>query len=725
MKKILLLGSFLMSFLTVKADEGMWLMTMIKRLRGVDFQKQGLKLTPEEIYSINQASLKDGIVSFGGFCTGEIVSEKGLILTNHHCGYDAIAALSSPEKDYLKNGFWAKRQNDELVSKDLFVRFLVRMGDATARINAQLNDEMSADERKKIIDAEYKAIQKENSENGKYTVVVRDFFGGNEFYYFVYQDFKDVRLVGAPPSALGKFGGDTDNWEWPRHTADFAMFRVYADAKGNPAEYSPTNVPLKPKHHLPISLKGVENGDFAMIIGYPGRTNRYLTSYGLEQLVNKSYPAWVKASNLAMTVMKKHMDKQKKVQLNYAGQYASVANYWKNRQGTIDAVYQNGTISAKQALENEFRNWAYQPGNEKYSGVLTALNSYYKQVEDRNVERMYNAQIQMNVKYISIAYRLGTLLDSYAKQELQNRIKMKPELLKTIDEFYKEFDEQLEGEMLNSMVRLYQENITSSLANEALTSQDASSLSLKAHSSIFANKASVLAFMQNPDRLKLDADPMYQLGRKFIEGQKAIAEAYAKVDAYFAKNNRLYLQGLRKAFPNKEFYPDANGTMRITFGKVSTLPKRKDRDYEGIDENYYTLMDGLVKKYKAGDEEFDLPRKVLDMNALKDFGVYADKNGHLPVNFLSDNDITGGNSGSPTIDGEGNLIGIAFDGNSEALSGDIVFEKEYQKTINVDIRFVMWIIDKYAGARNLIEEMTFVTHDAPKPIKGSELNKKK
>ena len=232
-----------MSFLTVKADEGMWLMTMIKRLRGVDFQKQGLKLTPEEIYSINQASLKDGIVSFGGFCTGEIVSEKGLILTNHHCGYDAIAALSSPEKDYLKNGFWAKRQNDELVSKDLFVRFLVRMGDATARINAQLNDEMSADERKKIIDAEYKAIQKENSENGKYTVVVRDFFGGNEFYYFVYQDFKDVRLVGAPPSALGKFGGDTDNWEWPRHTADFAMFRVYADAKGNPAEYSPTNVP--------------------------------------------------------------------------------------------------------------------------------------------------------------------------------------------------------------------------------------------------------------------------------------------------------------------------------------------------------------------------------------------------------------------------------------------------------------------------------------------------
>lgn len=726
MKKYILLSAFLMSFLSVKADEGMWLMTMVKRLKGVNLQTQGLKLTAEEIYSINQASLKDGIVSFGGFCTGEMVSDKGLILTNHHCGYDAIAAVSTPEKDHLKNGFWAMKPNDEIPAKGLFVRFLVRMDDVSARINAKLSKDMNHEQRQTIIQREYKAIQEENSQNGKYTVVVKDFFNGNEFYYFVYQDFKDVRLVGAPPSALGKFGGDTDNWEWPRHTADFAMFRVYGDAQGNPAEYNPKNTPLTPKYHFPISLKGVQEGDFSMVIGYPGRTNRYLTSFGLQQLVHKDYPAWVKASNLAMTVMKKHMDKQKTVQLDYAGQYANVANYWKNRQGTIDAVDKNSTISAKQDLEKKFEEWAYLPENEAYNAVLPSIQRYYQQVSDRNVERMYSAQLQMNVKYLTIPFQLGNLFNTYAQQNLANRIKMKPEILEAINSFYEDFDAQLEGEMLNSMVRLYQEEVKPRVASKALMEQNASSLSLAAHSSIFANKISAINFLNNPDRMKLDSDTMYRLSRDFVEGQKALIKAYSEVDASFAKNNRLYLEGLRKVFPEKDFYPDANGTMRVSMGKVSTLPIRPERDYPGISANYYTDMIGMAKKYKEGDEEFDLPKKLLDMFALRDFGIYADNQGMLPINFLSDNDITGGNSGSPVIDGEGNLIGIAFDGNSEALSGDIVFEKEWQRTINVDIRFVMWIIDKYAGARRLIEEMTFVTKDGfSAKVKGTELYKKR
>lgn len=422
MKKVFLLLTFMLSFVQMRADEGMWLLMLIKRLNGVDMQKEGLHLTPEEIYSVNNSSLKDAIVSFGGFCTGEIVSDQGLIFTNHHCGYDAVASASTPEKNYLKDGFWAMKRSEEFNSAGLYVRFLVRMGDATERINAKLNNDMTEELRKKIIEAEYKAIEQENSENGKYTVVTKDFFNGNEFYYFVYQDFKDVRLVGAPPASLGKYGGDTDNWEWPRHTADFTVFRVYADANGNPAEYSDSNVPLKPKHSLPISLKGYKPGDFAMILGYPGRTNRYMTSYGISQLIDKDYPAWVESSKMSMDVMKKYMDKSEAVRLDYASQYASVANYWKNRQGTIDAVISNGTISDKQEVEAIFQKWATEPDNDAtYGSVLDNIKTYYEEVSDKSVERNYSFQIQRNAKYVAIAYRLGSMFKSYAEQTRKDK----------------------------------------------------------------------------------------------------------------------------------------------------------------------------------------------------------------------------------------------------------------------------------------------------------------
>ena len=701
----------MMSFLQLKADEGMWLLTMIKRLNGVDMKKEGLKLTPEEIYSVNNSSLKDAIVQFGGGCTAEIVSKEGLLFTNHHCGYGSIAALSTPEKDHLTNGFWAMKKSEELPAKGLSVRFLIRMDDATKRINSKLNNNMSADERKAVIDAEYKAIQNENSENGKYTVVVRDFFNGNEFYYFVYQDFKDVRLVGTPPNSLGKFGGDTDNWEWPRHTADFSVFRVYADANGNPAEYSPSNVPMKPKHSLPISLKGYKPGDFTMIVGFPGRTNRYLTSYGIEQMVNKDYPAWVEASKLAMDVMKKYMDKDQATKLDYASQYASVANYWKNRQGTIDAVNKNGTISDKKALENKFMTWAVLPENEEmYSGVLANIQANYAQFSNRNVERNYSSQLQRNAKYIAVAYQLGSLLKTYADQDANGKVAMKTKVTDAIEKLYDGFNPNLEGEMLNSMVNLYQQKVAKSDASPTLLAADAKNLSTLAFSSIFATKESALNFVNNPDRLKIDADPMLKLANGFINDQKLSGEKYAKVDEAFAKNSRIFLDGLRKSMPEKDFYPDANSTMRLTSGKVSTLPVRTDRNYHGIAEknNYYTDVNGMVAKYKKGDEEFDLPQDFIDLVKKKDFGMYTDKKGFMPANFLSDNDITGGNSGSPILDGRGNLLGLAFDGNSEALSGDIIFDQKWQKTINVDVRMVLWIIEKYGKAGHLISEMTLV-----------------
>lgn len=708
-KKWFLVCSFLLSLVGVKADEGMWLMMLIKRLNESDMRSKGLRLTADEIYSVNNSSLKDAIVSFGGYCTGEVVSDKGLLFTNHHCGYDAIANASTPEKNYLKNGFWAKSYKEEIPVKGLYVRFLVRMGDATKRINDKLTPDMSEAVRKEIIQREYAAIEAENSENGKYTVVTKDFLNGNEFYYFVYQDFKDVRLTGAPPSSLGKYGGDTDNWEWPRHTADFSVFRIYADKNGNPAEYSPNNVPYKPKHSLPISLKGMNPGDFSMIIGYPGRTNRYLTSYGIEQLVDKDYPAWVEASKAAMDVMKKYMDKDEATRLAYASQYASVANYWKNRAGTIDAVKQNGTIDAKRELERKYNQWAATPANEaEYFGVLERIAAYYNQISGRNVERNYATILFRNAKYLSMANRLGDLLMTYASQDMQGRLAMKDKLLKQVDQSYEGFNVALEGDMLTSLVSLYQLKAPKQNQLTTLRDADAAELSKMAFSSILATKTSVKEFILAPDKLKLDQDPLFTFTRKLFQESKASSEAYASLDENFVKLSRTFLRGLMLSNPDKKFYPDANSTMRLTYGTVDRLPVRSDRKYFGITDNYYTTIDGVIGKYVKGDEEFDLPAKFIDLYNKKDYGQYMDKRGFMPVNFLSNNDITGGNSGSPIIDGNGHLIGIAFDGNSEALSGDIVFEPALQKTINCDIRYVLWIIDKYAGAKNLISELKLV-----------------
>ena len=486
---------------------------------------------------------------------------------------------------------------------------------------------------------------------------------------------------------------------------------MYADVNGNPAEYSPTNVPMKPKHALPISLRGYKPGDFAMILGFPGRTNRFLTSYGIEQMVSKDYPAWVEASKVAMDVMKKYMDQDQATKIDYASQYASVANYWKNRQGTIDAVIKNGTIVEKQALEKKFQTWALLPENEQiYGGILKDIQLNYSQISDRNVERNYSSQLQRNAKYITIAYQLGSLLNTYADQDEAGKVAMKTKVTDAINRVYDKFNVKLEGEMLNSMVNLYQQRVNKEVASPTLLSADAKNLSTLAYASIFANKEAVMSFVNNPDRLKIDADPLLKLANGFVADQRLNGEKFSKIDDAFAKNNRLFLDGLRKSQPNTAFYPDANSTMRLTTGKVTTLPERADRNYAGIKEknNYYTDIYGMVAKHKKGDEEFELPQRFLDLVKNKDFGQYKDKKGFMPVNFLSDNDITGGNSGSPILDCDGNLLGLAFDGNSEALSGDIIFDPKVQRTINVDVRMVLWTIEKYGKAGHLISEMTLV-----------------
>ncbi len=698
-----LLGSF------VRADEGMWFLMFIDRLNHRDMQKMGLQLTAEEIYSINNHSLKDAIVQFNGGCTAEVISKDGLLLTNHHCGYDAIAELSTPEANYLKNGYWAATRKDELKPASLYVRFFVRMDDVSLRILSKVNSSMTEAEREKAINQEIALIEKENNEGGKYTVSVRSFFQGNEFYYFVYQDYKDVRLVGTPPESVGKFGGDTDNWEWPRHTGDFSMFRVYADANGQPAEYSASNVPLKPKHHLPVNIGGVKENDFAMILGYPGRTNRWMPAGGIEQNVMFSYPAWVEGSKTGMDAMKKYMDKDEAVNLIYASKYAGVANYWKNRQGMIDALTKFGTAKKKAEQEAKFNKWANKAENKaKYGNVVATINTYYSLTNEKARHDNYLQQLLRTSAYGTISRSLGKQLMTYATADAETRVKMRPDLEAAIKGFMADMYLPAEMDILKAQLKLYATKSTGYNIAPAVTkiggNYDTYVNSLFSLS-LFTSQDALLAFLDLPSEGMITNDPMYVLSNDLLTHLNSKSDEIAKAQNDFQASFRLMVQGLRESKLAPIEYPDANSTLRLTYGNVQALPKDGRNDAK---VNFYTTMDGLVKKYKAGDAEFDLPARMLELHKSKDYGQYVDKNGYMPVCFLTDNDITGGNSGSPVLNGKGELIGLAFDGNIEAMAGDVIFDPKLQRTINVDIRYVLWLIEKYSNAKHIVDEMDIV-----------------
>ena len=696
-----------------RADEGMWFLMNIERLNHRDMEKMGLQLTTEEIYSINHSSLKDAIVQFNGGCTAELISKEGLVLTNHHCGFDAIAELSTPANDLLTNGYWAANRKDELKPASLYVRFFVRMDDVSKRILSKLNDKMTEEERNKAINAEIAIIEKENNEGGKYTVSVRSFFQGNEFYFFVYQDFKDVRLVGNPPSSIGKFGGDTDNWEWPRHTGDFSMFRIYADANGNPAEYSLTNVPLVPKQHLKINIAGVKENDFAMILGYPGRTNRWMPAGGIEQNVKFAYPAWVEGSKLGMDKMKVYMDKSDEVRLNYAGAYAGIANYWKNRQGMIDALSKAKTAELKAIQEAKFDKWANKAENKaKYGNVITNINKFYGLTNEKSRHDNYLQQLLRTSAFGPISRTLGKQLEMYAKADAAKRALMLPELHEVIEEFFKSTYMPAERDILVAQLNLYSTKsigyaicpLVDKLGKESNFDFN-KYVNAAFQLSIFTSKERILAFLDFPSENLLMNDPIMQLSSELINHLGSRSEAIIAAQNDFGASLRLLVEGLRESKIGSIKYPDANSTLRLSYGKVRALPADKRNDAK---VNNYTTMDGMVKKYKKGDEEFDMPVRVLEMNKNRDYGRFADKDGSMHVNFLTDNDITGGNSGSPVLNGKGELIGLAFDGNIEAMAGDVIFDSKLQRTINVDIRYVLWVIEKYSGAKHVVDEMTLV-----------------
>ena len=714
MKKLLLfvVSAIMLVPASVKADEGMWFLMFIERLNHRDMQKMGLQLTAEEIYSINNHSLKDAIVQFNGGCTAEMISKDGLVLTNHHCGYDAIAELSSAEKNILKDGFWSKNRAEELKPSSLYVRFFVRMDDVSKRILAVVNSSMNELDREKAINQEIAKIEKENNEGGKYTVSVRPFFQGNEYYYFVYQDYKDVRLVGTPPESLGKFGGDTDNWEWPRHTADFSMFRVYADANGDPADYSQNNVPLKPKHYLPVNIGGVQENDFAMILGYPGRTNRWMPAGGIDQNVKFAYPAWVEGSKTSMDAMKKYMVKSDEINLIYASKYAGVANYWKNRQGMIDALSKFGTAKSKAVQEAKFNKWANKKENKaKYGNVISNINKYYTLTNEKSRHDNYMMQLFRSSAFGTVSRGLGRQLEAYAKADATKRAQMKPGILEMVEGMHKELHLPAEKEMLAAQLNLYAKKAGYSLAPmvEKLAKENNGDFTKYVNdafdASIFTSVEKVKAFLETPSEAMVTGDPLYVLTNDMLNHYNFRSQELMTAQNDFGASFRLLVEGLRESKIGEIKYPDANSTLRLTYGKVRSLPADKRND---ASINNYTTLEGQVKKYKKGDAEFDLPTRVLEMNAAKDFGRYADKDGTLHVNFLTDNDITGGNSGSPVLNGKGELIGLAFDGNIEAMAGDVIFDSKLQRTINVDIRYVLWVIDNFSGAKHIVDEMTIV-----------------
>lgn len=688
----------------VRADEGMWLPFMLGR-NYEDMKKHGLNLTQEQIYSINNSSLKDAIVSFGDYCTAEVISKNGLILTNHHCGYGAIAEVSNKENNHLDNGFWAKDYMQEIPIQGLFVTFVVRMQDVSETVNKELNNSMTEEERALKIEEVTKVLIEDATRGTKYTAVVKDFFEGNEFYLFVKETFNDIRLAGTPPQSAGKYGGDTDNWMWPRHTADFSMFRIYADADNQPAMYSKENKPYNPKHALPISLKGVKKGDFAMILGFPGSTDRYLSSFGVEQAVTLEQPKRVEIRRKKLDIMEKYMKKDTDVRLKYSSKKAQVANYWKYFIGQTAQVKNNDVIGKKRQLESEFKKFAQ--GKGLYSSVLNDMEAVYKATDKIVNINAYQSEYLYSVDANLMAFQYKFWLDALTTEGQEKRAEfIQMRLGQMMGEFFENKSRSIEAETIKEVLKMYIKDIPTeqmgTLVRKIASKGEKGAEkygNLIAKKSIFLNKERFDKFNAKPSEKALKKDPLFALIVD-INGAHAKATSNKENGEKLSRANRLFVQGLREMQPDKKFYPNANFSMRLTYGNVLPYSPRN-----GVHYDYITTLDGVMEKEDSSNPEFIVDPKIKELWEKKDFGQYADKSGELVVNFLSNNDITGGNSGSPVINGDGELIGTAFDGNWEAMSGDIFFEPNIQRTISCDIRYVLWLVDKCYGATNLVNEM--------------------
>ena len=708
MRKLLLSITLLFCMIYAKADEGMWLPYNLSNQSLYEMQQLGCKLSAEQIFSLNQPSLKDAIVQFGGGCTGELISPEGLLLTNHHCGLSYVQKHATVEHDYLTDGFWALNKDEELPNQGLTVSFLAMVEDVT---EAVLKDVVDEDTREDVINNNIKEIIKERKGDRNVEIEIVPFYSGNQYILFEYDVYEDVRLVCCPPWGIGKYGADTDNWTWPRHKGDFNIFRVYTDKDGKPAKYSEDNVPMKSKHYLPINIKGVKQGDYAMILGYPGSTDRYSTSYTVKNIVDYEGPSIVNCRTAKLNEYRKHMDADPEVFIKYASKQASVSNYWKYYIGQVKQLKRNHVYDRRLEQENAFREWvaADKARQAEYGAIWTDIEKKWAMMGEIQNAFVYLREAGWNGgEAVSFSRRFKKVNDMIKVKEDKEKISQNVEnIRKASDAFFKDYDMALDKDVTIALLNLFYNDIENYVPDMVATIGEKNNGDFTAwveeafQKSIFTDKERMEKWFNKPKRL--DKDPIYALAMSFVNEYFDVYDIYERANITGNYGERLYMKGLMEMQTERNFYPDANFTMRLTYGTVEPY-----KGADAVNYNYFTTMDGVMAKYIPGNWEFDIPQDVLTLYENRDYGRYADENGQLIVNFITTNDITGGNSGSPVINGEGELIGLAFDGNWEAMSGDIMFEKNVQRTICMDARYLLWCIEKVGKATNIINELTVI-----------------
>ncbi len=714
---------------TSYAGEGMWLPQLLQALNESEMKTMGMKMSAEDIYSVNKGSLKDAIVHFGGFCTSEIISAEGLLLTNHHCGYGQIQSHSSVENNLLKNGFWAKTKADELPNEGLTATFIVRIEDMTKAILKGVKDDMSTKERQSIIDKNLEAQKRLVKLNDHEEMVIKPFFKGNQYFMFVTMTYRDVRLVGTPPESIGKFGADTDNWVFPRHTGDFSLFRIYAGADNMPADYSPSNKPFTPKHFLPISLDGVEEGDFTLVFGFPGRTNQYLPSPAVAQTMDVLNPAKIAIRDKALKIVDESMRSDEAIRIQYASKFARIANYWKKWIGENQGLRSTDAIGRKLNYEKDFtkrlntnRTW-----DKKYGHVLKDFEKYYKEIEPYALTRdYYNEIVGRNIEIMRIAgymNRLNRTFDANGEAGYQG---FKNRLMPFLEGFYKDYRSEIDVKVFASLMEMYAnadiiEGAKGNLKNMAIQNGGYENLAKALFKNSFVtDQASMMKVLKADSKIALESiknDPLVKFAQQLSDAYDShVADKYSSINTKINDLQRIYMAGQMEVFTEKNFFPDANSTMRVSYGKVAGYAPKDAVTYTPV-----TYLDGVIEKYIPGDYEFDVMPKLLELYEKKDYGQYADTNGKVPVCFIGTNHTTGGNSGSPAIDAHGNLIGLNFDRVWEGTMSDINYDASICRNIMVDARFILFIVDKYAGATHLIREMKLVHPKRPQNKKRMEV----
>ncbi|MFD2909892.1 S46 family peptidase [Flavobacterium ardleyense] len=689
---------------------GMWIPSLLKGANEKEMKALGMKISADDIYSANHSSLKDAVPHFDGGCTAEMISPKGLLLTNHHCGYDNIQSHSTVENDYLTNGFWAYNMEQELPNKDLTVTFIIKIHDVTNKIfEGVLNLPTESDKQKKI-QQNISEVSKNFTREAWQDAMIRAFYDGNQYLLFVTETFKDVRLVGAPPSSIGKFGSDTDNWVWPRHTGDFALFRIYADKDNRPAAFSKDNFPYKPKRYLPVSAQGIQENDFTMVMGYPGRTQEYLPSFAVEQIVNDLNPAKIEIRDAALKVQDGFMRKDNAIKIQYASKYAGVANYYKKWIGETKGLKKSNAVAVKKEFEKKFQQRVLKAGKEpEYGSLLTDFEKNYADIQEYALARDYFSEVVLrNAEILTFGYRLYQLEQVYNSKGEQAFTDRKNNLISSFEAIYKDYSPEVDEKVFEQLIDLYAKKSPKQFLPKSLNNLNASALTTSIFSSSKLTNYTGLRDLLKGDAKtvlkKINQDKAYQLVKTLADGfTKDVAPKFDEINLKNSALQRTYMKAITELFPKDRIFPDANSTLRVTYGKVKGYKPSDAVQYESV-----SYLDGVIEKYIPGDYEFDVPTKLVDLYNAKDFGNYADKNGKMPLCFIATNHTTGGNSGSPALDAKGNLIGLNFDRVWEGTMSDIYYSPEICRNIMVDSRYILFIIDKFAGAKNLIDEMTII-----------------